>query len=181
MASLLKDARVRAGLSQQELARRSGTSRTAVSAYEHGHKSPSLETLERLLDAAGFRLEVQPRIEFTPAAGPLRHQIWVPNHLPRLPPERALATVRLPLRLNWSAPDRAFALGERHDRARVYEMVLTEGQPDDIQTYVDGVLLVDLWPELVLPRTVRSAWAHLVDDVLGEHEGRVVGDPREPR
>jgi transcriptional regulator with XRE-family HTH domain len=57
MWSLLKDARMRAGLSQEELAQRSRTSRTAVSAYEHGHKSPSLETLERLLDAGGFQLK----------------------------------------------------------------------------------------------------------------------------
>ncbi len=170
MTSLLRGARLRAGLSQQELARRSRTSRTAVSAYEHGHKSPSLETLERLLHAAGFQLEVQPRIEFSPANGPHGAQTWVPNRLPRLSPERALATVTLPLTLNWSQPGRIFALGDRNDRARLYEIVLTEGQPDDIRTYVDGVLLVDLWPDLVLPRTVRGAWAPLVDEAVVGHK-----------
>lgn len=166
MTSLLRRARLRAGLSQQELAHRSRTSRTAVSAYEHGHKSPSLETLERLLDAAGFQLEVQPRIEFSPAAGPHGAQIWVPNRLPRLSPGAALATVTLPLTLNWSQPGRVFALGDRNDRARVYEIVLTEGQPDDIRTYVDGVMLVELWPDLVLPRTVRSAWAKIIEEAV---------------
>lgn len=59
-------ARVRrvAGLSQGELARRAGTSRPTVSAYEHGRKSPSLDTLERLLDAAGYQLYARPRIAF---------------------------------------------------------------------------------------------------------------------
>jgi hypothetical protein len=44
----------------------------------------------------------------------------------------------------------------------VYEIVLQEGTPVDIMAYVDGVLLVDLWEDLVLPRAVRSAWAPLV-------------------
>jgi transcriptional regulator with XRE-family HTH domain len=166
MGSLLKDARVRAGLSQEELAQRSRTSRTAVSAYEQGHKSPSVETLERLLGAAGFQLEVRPRIEFMLSAGAQRQQVWVPNRLPRLSPERALATVRLPLTLNWSQPGREFALADRNDRARVYEIVLTEGGPEDILRYVDGVLLVDLWPDLVLPSTVRRAWVPLIHHAI---------------
>lgn len=181
MGSLLKDARVRAGLSQTELARRSRTSRTAVSAYEHGHKSPSVETLERLLGAAGFQLDVQPRIEFMLFAGAQRQQVWVPNHLPRLSPDRALATVRLPLTLNWSQPGREFSLADLNDRARVYEIVLTEGGPEDILTYVDGVLLVDLWPDLVLPSTVRRAWGPLADrPIAGEYAAYwLAGD--EPR
>jgi hypothetical protein len=55
-----------------------------------------------------------------------------------------------------------FDLRSRADRARVYEIVLQEGAPADILTYVDGVLLVDLWEDLVLPRGIRSAWAPLI-------------------
>jgi hypothetical protein len=33
--------------------------------------------------------------------------------------------------------------------------------------YVDGVLLVDLWDELVLPTYVRAAWAPLIQDARG--------------
>jgi hypothetical protein len=40
--------------------------------------------------------------------------------------------------------------------------VLQEGTPADILAYVDGALLVDLWEDLVLPRSVRSAWAPLI-------------------
>jgi len=44
----------------------------------------------------------------------------------------------------------------------VYEIVLREGGPDDVQSYIDGVLLTDLWDELVLPRATRSAWQDVV-------------------
>ncbi len=70
--------------------------------------------------------------------------------------------VELPLHLNWSAPGRVFDLRSRADRARVYEIVLQEGRPADILAYVDGALLLDLWDELVLPRTVRSAWTPVI-------------------
>jgi hypothetical protein len=35
---------------------------------------------------------------------------------------------------------------------------MREGTAADVLRYVDGVLLVDLWDELVLPRAVRAAW-----------------------
>ena len=89
-------------------------------------------------------------------------QTWVPDRLPRLDVARALATVELPLHLNWSAPGRVFDLRSRADRARAYEIVLQEGTPADILAYVDGALLVDLWEDLVLPRGIRSAWTPLI-------------------
>jgi transcriptional regulator with XRE-family HTH domain len=61
VAAELRHARERAGLSQAELARRAGTSQTAISAYEGGHKAPSVTTLERLLAATGSRLTVEAR------------------------------------------------------------------------------------------------------------------------
>lgn len=56
----LRRAREHAGLSQQELARRAGTSQATISAYENGAKEPSLRTLDRVLAAAGARLAVEP-------------------------------------------------------------------------------------------------------------------------
>ena len=44
----------------------------------------------------------------------------------------------------------------------MYEAVLREGGPQDVLTYIDGVLLVDLWDELVLPHDLRAAWAPLI-------------------
>ncbi|MEI6625383.1 MAG: helix-turn-helix domain-containing protein [Thermoleophilia bacterium] len=57
-ASLIRAARVSAGLTQTELARRAGTSQPAIVRYESGESSPSVATLERLLRAAGQRLEL---------------------------------------------------------------------------------------------------------------------------
>jgi transcriptional regulator with XRE-family HTH domain len=56
----LRDARRRAGLTQAELALRAGTSQATISAYEHGRKEPSVETLSRLLAASGVRLKAEP-------------------------------------------------------------------------------------------------------------------------
>jgi hypothetical protein len=80
--------------------------------------------------------------------------------------DQALGVVRLPLRLNWSEPDRRFRLSVRHDRARVYETVLREGDAADIERYVDGALLVDQWVDLVLPADLRAAWAPLIEPLL---------------
>src|SRR5690348_14066078 len=142
---LIVRARRTAGLSQAELARRAGTSRTTLSAYEHGRKSPSLDTLERLLAAAGFELAAHPTIRFSAVSGPRGRCVAVPDRLPHLEPAAALATVVLPITLNWSEPGRMFRLADRGDRARVYELVLVEGAAADVLRYVDGGLLVDLW------------------------------------
>lgn len=60
IASTLRGARTRAGLTQAALAARAGTSQATVSAYESGRKEPSVATLGRLLAAAGSRLTVGP-------------------------------------------------------------------------------------------------------------------------
>ena len=164
-AELLTRVRSASGLSQDELARRAGTSRPTVSAYEHGRKSPTVETLARLLAEAGFALTAVPEVEVVEYTDRRGRAVVTLRNLPRLPVEQALATVVLPIHLNWSTPGRRFNLANRAERARVYEIVLQEGRPDDILTYVDGALLVDLWDELVIPRDVRAAWSPLVESV----------------
>lgn len=57
--TLMRTARNRANLSQRELAARAGTSQAAISAYEGGHKDPSIATLSRILAAAGWRLALE--------------------------------------------------------------------------------------------------------------------------
>ncbi|WP_201292568.1 helix-turn-helix domain-containing protein [Cellulomonas citrea] len=58
VATLIRTRREAAGLSQDALAARAGTSQPAVSRYESGASSPSVETLDRLLAAMGARLEL---------------------------------------------------------------------------------------------------------------------------
>ncbi len=63
ISRLVATARRQAGLTQQQLAERAGTSQPAVARLEAGAGSPSLATVERLVGAAGFdlRLELLPR------------------------------------------------------------------------------------------------------------------------
>jgi transcriptional regulator with XRE-family HTH domain len=61
-ATALRDARRQAGLSQAQLAERTGTSQPTISAYERGAKQPSVSTLARLLAMTGHQLEAQPPI-----------------------------------------------------------------------------------------------------------------------
>jgi transcriptional regulator with XRE-family HTH domain len=67
-STLVRQLRERAGLSQQELAVRSGTSQPAIARLESGRSVPSLATLQRLAAAAGFVLDIRaaPRAAWDP-------------------------------------------------------------------------------------------------------------------
>ena len=58
-ASIIHDARLRAGLSQRQLARLAHTSQAVISAYENGHRDPGFAHLIDILSAAGFALDVR--------------------------------------------------------------------------------------------------------------------------
>jgi transcriptional regulator with XRE-family HTH domain len=158
------------GLTKEQLARRAGTSRPTLSAYEHHRKSPRLDTVERLLAETGFALAVEPIIHFQRLTT-RRHRIaWVPDQLPRLSIDAAVGIVTLPLHLAWSHEKRMIQLANRTDRTRCYEVVLREGTPHDILRYVDGALLVDTWTELVLPAEIRRAWQPLIEEVTASEK-----------
>ena len=60
-AILIRDARKQAGLTQAELADRAGTTQPVIARAERSDTNPTLETLERLLEAAGYELELRAR------------------------------------------------------------------------------------------------------------------------
>jgi transcriptional regulator with XRE-family HTH domain len=64
-AALLRRVRQRSGLTLRGLAAKADTSHSALAAYESGRKVPSVETLDRIVRAAGYELGV----ELTPAVG----------------------------------------------------------------------------------------------------------------
>lgn len=66
-APLLLHARLDAGLTQVELARRAGTSQAAISAAERGVHDVTVEKAQRILRATGRELTVRPT---TPAVDP---------------------------------------------------------------------------------------------------------------
>jgi len=57
-SALLQLARLKAGLTQRELAERAGVPVTMISAYERDQRQPTLATLLRLLRAGGFDLRL---------------------------------------------------------------------------------------------------------------------------
>jgi len=56
LAGAVMDVRNRAGLTQEELAQRMGTTQPVVARLESGRSRPSMRTLERLAEATGSRL-----------------------------------------------------------------------------------------------------------------------------
>ena len=81
--------RLRAGLSQNELARRSNVASTLISAYENGRRVPSGDALLRLLDACGGSVEVTTTVERArDAAAQLEQVAAVAMTLPRRKPGR---------------------------------------------------------------------------------------------
>jgi transcriptional regulator with XRE-family HTH domain len=160
---LLTKARDRVGLSIAELARRSGTSRSTLSAYEHGRVSPTLETLERVLASTRQRLELAPAPIWLEVDIGRGRVAFVADVLWRLEPSAAVGRVEMPLHLEWSTSNRVVELWDRCQRLRAYEAALREGRPVDIERFVDGALLVDAWDDLVLPMALRAAWQPLID------------------
>lgn len=89
---LLRRARKRAGLTQQQLADRAAVSQPAIAAYETGRRQPTLPTLYRLLRAAGF----EPHIRLAPSPAeqaPPTVEGWTP-----LSAARAAAGIRSAIR-----------------------------------------------------------------------------------
>jgi len=76
--TLLRRARLDAGLSQAELAVRAGVAQSVISAYESGHRQPALPTLAALVDAAGYELAIdvrpQPR-RLSRLSGPIGQRV----------------------------------------------------------------------------------------------------------
>jgi transcriptional regulator with XRE-family HTH domain len=58
-AALIREARLRAGLSQQELAQKSGKDRTVIARWEQGVVAPSLDNLVELVRACGFDVPLE--------------------------------------------------------------------------------------------------------------------------
>jgi transcriptional regulator with XRE-family HTH domain len=60
-AALIADVLRKSGLSQAELARRSGLPRSVLNAYLKGHREPGADTLLRIAAAGGAEVGVQER------------------------------------------------------------------------------------------------------------------------
>lgn len=86
-ATLLHTARVRAHLTQRDLAKRAGTAQSVVARIELGLTSPSYSTLSALFRAAGFELHMQ--LQTAPVCD--SHMLDDVARIQGLPPEERLS------------------------------------------------------------------------------------------
>lgn len=86
--TLIRQARMRAGLSQVQLSERSGKDRAQIARWERDVVTPSLETLREVLQACGFDLEMQLVLYQAPDA---RDDALFHREMGRTPQERLLA------------------------------------------------------------------------------------------
>ena len=94
----------------------------------------------------------------TERLGPASRPVAVPDELDPVGGSKATGLVELPFHIRWSEPSLVYNLDLRADMIRVYEQVLREGTLEDVQHYIDGTKLVELFDDLVLPTPVRKAW-----------------------
>lgn len=67
-------------------------------------------------------------------------------------------TVTLPVILDWSG-NPTHDLDAPGGLKRMYAIVLSEAlRPEYLATYLNREKLIDLWPDLLLPRRVRQMW-----------------------
>jgi predicted nucleotidyltransferase/DNA-binding XRE family transcriptional regulator len=77
-ASLLREARTAAGLSQAELAQKAGVTQSVISVYEAGRRQPSVPTLTTLIAATGYELDLsigKPRRGVQRLTGPVGRRL----------------------------------------------------------------------------------------------------------
>lgn len=164
--TIIEIARKARGWTQTQLAKAAGTSQATVSAYERREKSPSLGVVERVVGEAGYTLHLDHAVDINQFFDGTA-TYWFPDRLWRVEPRLCFSKVRFPDAVahretsEWQ--QRHFDLADRDDRRRVYQYLLQAGIPVWIWRWVDGALLVDLWDELDLPRTVRDLWQPLID------------------
>jgi transcriptional regulator with XRE-family HTH domain len=76
-AQVIRRARLRAGLTLRALAERAGTSHSTLAAYEAGRTIPRVDTLARILRAAGFAgdIELSSRADGVHGRGTKAHEL----------------------------------------------------------------------------------------------------------
>jgi transcriptional regulator with XRE-family HTH domain len=87
---LIREARLRAGLSQVELSGRSGKDRAQLARWERDVVQPSFETLRELVRACGFDLEAT----LVPYLADKQHDARLQKTLRRSPQERLQAMLK---------------------------------------------------------------------------------------
>jgi transcriptional regulator with XRE-family HTH domain len=170
--TVIEVARRAAGLSQRRLADIARTQQSSISEYERRRKSPTLDVVERLLDASDHELVAKPLVFFDhredpePDPGPGVRGYLVPDRLWQVPIPDCYSRVTVFYFRAIVGYD-VWDLSMLEDRIEFYELALVHGTEEILLNAVDGALLVEAWPHLRLPEVVRTAWQPLIDAAPG--------------
>ena len=173
---MIESARRAAGLSQRRLAELARTQQSSVSEYESRRKSPTLEVVERLLDAADAELAVKPMVFFDLVEDPEVGSFWVPDRLWSVPIPDCFARVQVLKYIFHTDDNKIWDLSDPAERIEYYELALAYGLDQMLLDSVDGVLLIQAWPHVNLPDVVREAWQPVIDAATSSQDG----PPRDP-
>lgn len=175
---MIEAARRAAGLSQRRLAEIARTQQSSVSEYESRRKSPTLEVVERLVDAADHELVARRMVFWDPREDPEVGSFYVPDRLWSVPVPLCFSRVRVFPFFLYAEGKEIWDLSDSQDRIEFYEVVLCHGFNDVIEETVDGALLVEAWSRMTLPDVVREAWQPLIDAATsGANRRRKPRDP----
>ena len=187
--TVIEVARRAAGLSQRRLAEIARTQQSSISEYERRRKSPTLDVVERLLEAADHELAAKPMVFWDVVEDPEVGSFSVPDKLWSVPVPKCFAKVQafkyvFPAEAtqDWTTYIRTWDLSVKSERIDYYQLVVQHGMEKMVEDSVDGLLLIQVWPEMALPSAVRRAWQPLIDGViktqaalLDQHQGGTLG------
>ena len=91
--------------------------------------------------------------------GPESRPVAVPDDVADPSHEKASGTVELPLHVRWSGRAKGYDLSKRADLAGFTSRFSERAPTTTVRRFIDVDQLLDLWEELVLPPSVRRAWA----------------------
>jgi transcriptional regulator with XRE-family HTH domain len=175
--TVIETARRAARLSQRRLAEIARTQQSSISEYERRRKSPTLDVVERLLDAADHELAARPRVFWDQVEDPEVGSFRVPDKLWAVPAPKCFAKVqawkyvfRADATADWTQYIRTWDLSVTSERIDYYQLVVQHGMAKMVEDSVDGLLLIQAWPEMTLPSPIRRAWQPLIDGAT-KHEG----------
>jgi hypothetical protein len=96
-----------------------------------------------------------------------------PDQLEQLQGPRS-GPVEVPINVYWG-PRHTFNLDNESDVIETYQAALREGRVIDQEELLNHALLVEIWPELMLPVRVRELWEGRFPELSAIPERRYLG------
>src|SRR4051794_29122288 len=125
--TVIEAARRAAGLSQRRLAELARTQQSSISEYESRRKSPTLDVVERLLEAAHAQLAVKPRVTFDYWEDPKIGSFAVPDRLWSVPLPDCFSRVQVLKYIFRTDENKIWDLSDPTERTEYYELALVHG------------------------------------------------------